>query len=83
MVFQTKILHFIKPGISVIKDNLFPIPPLFNMIQKESGTDWKEMYKVFNMGRRFEFYLSDKLLAEKIIAIAAKFGVEAENCRSC
>lgn len=75
---QTKILHFIKPGISVIKDNLFPIPPLFNMIQKESGTDWKEMYKVFNMGHRFEFYLSDKLLAEKIIAIAAKFGVEGK-----
>ncbi|MEX0883671.1 MAG: AIR synthase related protein [Cyclobacteriaceae bacterium] len=73
---QTKVLHFIDQ-LHVIKDNLFDTPPLFDFIQKESGTDWKEMYKVFNMGHRMEIYLEEKL-AEAIIKIANSFGVEAK-----
>lgn len=73
---QTKILHFLTADKQVIKDNLFPVPPLFNLIQKESGTDWKEMYKVFNMGHRFEFYV-DPDLADDIIGIAGEFGIDA------
>ncbi|MDE6154632.1 MAG: phosphoribosylformylglycinamidine cyclo-ligase [Muribaculaceae bacterium] len=72
---QTKILHFIDK-LHVIKDNLFPVPPLFDMIQRESGTDWAEMYKVFNMGHRMEIYLpADK--AQKVIDTAAEFGIDA------
>lgn len=73
---QTKILHFMQPGMHVVKDNLFPVPPLFALIQKESGTDWKEMYKVFNMGHRFEFYLPEEY-AQGIIDAAAKFNIDA------
>lgn len=73
---QTKILHFLRPGLHVIKDNLFPTPPLFELIQSESGTDWREMYKVFNMGHRFEIYLPQQF-AERIIEISQSFGVDA------
>ena len=57
---QTKILHFIDDTKHIIKDNLFPVPPLFKMIQEESGTDWKEMYKVFNMGHD-DFVVADEI----------------------
>lgn len=73
---QTKVLHFVD-GVHVIKNNLFPVPPLFDIIQKESGTDWKEMYKVFNMGHRFEIYTSPEV-AEEIIAISKSFNVDAQ-----
>ena len=73
---QTKVLHFID-DLHVIKDNLFDTPPLFRIIQEESGTDWKEMYKVFNMGHRMEVYL-DERYAEEIIDIAESYGVEAQ-----
>ena len=73
---QTKILHFID-NKHVIKDNLFPTPPLFKLIKEQSGTDWKEMYKVFNMGHRMEIYLAPED-AEKIIEIAQSFGIEAQ-----
>jgi phosphoribosylformylglycinamidine cyclo-ligase len=63
--------------VHVIKDNLFDTPPLFQAIQAESGTDWKEMYKVFNMGHRMEIYL-DERYAEEIIDIAESYGVEAK-----
>ena len=72
---QTKILHFID-NLHVIKDNLFPVPPLFRLIQEQSGTEWKEMYKVFNMGHRLEIYVSPEK-AEKIIKIAGSFGIDA------
>ncbi len=71
---QTKVLHFID-NLHVIKDNLFPIPPLFALIQQESGTDWQEMYKVFNMGHRLEIYLSEAN-AQRVIDIAGQFGIE-------
>ncbi len=74
---QTKVLHFLNDGCKVIKDNLFPIPPLFEMIQQQSKTDWKEMYKVFNMGHRMEIY-TDEQTAKKIIKISQEFGVEAQ-----
>jgi len=73
---QTKILHFID-GLHIVKDQLFDIPPLFDMIQKESGTPWEEMYKVFNMGHRMELYLPEEIAAE-IIAISKSFGVDAQ-----
>ena len=73
---QTKVLHFVD-DVHVIKDNLFETPPLFKIIQEESGTDWKEMYKVFNMGHRMEVYL-DERYAEEIIDIAESHGVEAQ-----
>jgi phosphoribosylformylglycinamidine cyclo-ligase len=73
---QTKILHFIDE-LHVVKDNLFEVPPLFKLIQEQSGTDWKEMYKVFNCGHRLEFYLSEEI-AEDIIEIAKSFGVDAQ-----
>lgn len=72
---QTKILHFVD-SLHIIKDNLFPIPPLFRLIREQSGTDWKEMYKVFNMGHRFEFYVPESI-AHQIISISESFGVEA------
>ncbi len=73
---QTKIMHFVT-NKRIIKDNLFPVPPLFRLIQEQSGTDWKEMYKVFNMGHRMEIYVSpDK--AEEIINISKSFGIDAK-----
>jgi len=73
---QTKILHFIDE-LHVIKDNLFRVPPLFELIQKESGTSWKEMYEVFNMGHRMELYVPAEH-AEKIIEISTSFDVDAQ-----
>ena len=73
---QTKILHFID-SVRVIKDNLFPIPPLFKTIQEQSRTDWAEMYKVFNMGHRFEVYLSPEH-AQKVIEISQSFAIPAQ-----
>lgn len=73
---QTKILHFIE-NLHIIKDNLFPVPPLFQMIQEQSKTDWKEMYQVFNCGHRMELYVSEEI-AEDIIAISKSFNVEAQ-----
>ena len=72
---QTKVLHFVD-DVHVIKDDLFPIPPLFELIQKESGTEWKEMYKVFNMGHRMEVYVSQEI-ADSIIEISKSFNVDA------
>jgi phosphoribosylformylglycinamidine cyclo-ligase len=73
---QTKVLHFID-NLHIIKDNLFEIPPLFNIIHEQSGTDWKEMYKVFNMGHRMEIY-TDQKSAAAIIDMAKTFNVEAK-----
>jgi phosphoribosylformylglycinamidine cyclo-ligase len=73
---QTKVLHFVD-AVHVIKDNLFPIPPLFQLIQEQSGTDWKEMYQVFNCGHRMELYVQPET-ADTIIAIAHRFGIEAQ-----
>ncbi|WP_282113436.1 AIR synthase related protein [Maribacter stanieri] len=73
---QTKILHFIDE-LHVVKDNLFDVPPLFKLIQEQSGTDWKEMYKVFNCGHRLEFYLPEEI-ANDIIEISKSFGVNAQ-----
>ena len=73
---QTKVLHFIK-NLHVIKDNLFPIPPLFRTIHEQSGTDWQEMYKVFNMGHRLEVYLPAEK-AQQVIEIAKSFNIDAQ-----
>ena len=73
---QTKIMHFVT-NKHVIKDNLFPIPPLFKLIQEQSGTDWKEMYKVFNMGHRLEVYLRPEK-AQRVIEIAKSFNIDAQ-----
>ncbi len=73
---QTKVMHFVE-NVHVIKDNLFPVPPLFRTIKEQSGTDWKEMYKVFNMGHRLEVYL-DAADAQKVIEISRSFGIDAQ-----
>ena len=73
---QTKVLHFVD-NVHVVKDNLFPIPPLFKLIQEQSKTDWKEMYQVFNCGHRMEIYVPQEL-AEDIIAISKSFNVDAQ-----
>jgi phosphoribosylformylglycinamidine cyclo-ligase len=73
---QTKILHFID-NLHIIKDNLFPVPPLFQLIQSQSNTDWKEMYQVFNCGHRMELYVPESIAAE-LIAISESFGVAAQ-----
>lgn len=78
---QTKVLHFIE-NVHVIKDNLFPTPPLFHMIQSNSGTSWKEMYEVFNMGHRMEIY-TDETAANEIIAQSRSMGVEARIIGRC
>ncbi|WP_027418920.1 AIR synthase related protein [Crocinitomix catalasitica] len=78
---QTKVLHFVK-DLHITKNNMFPIPPLFDMIQKESNTDWKEMYKVFNMGHRMEIYVPESL-AQEIIEISESFGVPAQIIGKC
>ena len=75
---RSQVLHFLPPqGIHVIKDNLLPVPPLFNLIQECSGTPWREMYKVFNCGHRMELYLPPKH-AEAAIAVAKRFGIDAQ-----
>jgi phosphoribosylformylglycinamidine cyclo-ligase len=74
---QTKVLHFVNDDVLIIKDNLFPIPPLFKLIQEQSGTDWKEMYKVFNMGHRMELYVPAEI-ADSIIEISKSFGIDAQ-----
>lgn len=74
---QTKVLHFVNNDVHIIKDNLFPVPPLFQLIQEQSGTDWKEMYKVFNMGHRMELYVPAEI-AEAIIAISKSFNIDAQ-----
>ena len=73
---QTKVLHFID-NVHVIKDNLFALPPVFRLIQEQSGTDWKEMYKVFNMGHRMELYVPEEI-AQEIISISKSFNVDAQ-----
>ena len=73
---QTKVLHFVD-DVHVIKDNMFDVPPLFKLIQEQSGTDWKEMYKVFNMGHRMEIYINEEY-ADDIINISKEFGVDAK-----
>lgn len=83
---QTKVLHFVDE-LHIIKDNLFPIPPLFKLIKEQSGTEWKEMYQVFNMGHRMELYVPIEI-AEDIISISKEFNVDAriigrvEKCKS-
>ena len=74
---QTKVLHFVGDNCRVIKDHLFPVPPLFRLIQKESNTDWREMYKVFNMGHRMELYVHPDL-APRIIDISRSFNIDAQ-----
>jgi len=78
---QTKILHFID-GLHVIKDNLFTVPPLFEMIQSGSGTPWEEMYRVFNMGHRMELYVAEEE-AQDIIDIASGFNLDARVIGRC
>ena len=78
---QTKVMNFVD-NMMVLKDNLFPIPPLFGMIQHESKTPWQEMYKVFNMGHRFEIYVFPEF-ADDIVAIAKEFGIDARIVGSC
>ncbi|NND64096.1 MAG: phosphoribosylformylglycinamidine cyclo-ligase, partial [Flavobacteriaceae bacterium] len=73
---QTKILHFIE-DLHIIKDNMFDIPPLFELIQSESGTSWKEMYQVFNMGHRMELYVPEDI-AKQLIAISESFNISAK-----
>ena len=74
---QTKVLHFVGENCRVIKDNMFPVPPLFKAIIKESGTDYSEAYKVFNMGHRLEVYLSPED-AERVIEISRSFNIDAQ-----
>ena len=74
---QTKVLHFVGENCRVIKDNMFPVPPLFKIIQEQSGTDWAEMYKVFNMGHRLEVYVAPED-AEKVISISKSFNIDAQ-----
>ncbi len=74
---QTKVLHFVGENCRVIKDNMFPVPPLFRIIAEESGADWSEMYKVFNCGHRLEVYVSPED-AEEVIAISKSFNIDAQ-----
>jgi phosphoribosylformylglycinamidine cyclo-ligase len=78
---QTKVLNFIN-NLKIVKDNLFPVPPLFQLIQKHSGTSWQEMFKVFNMGHRFEIYLPEKFAAD-VIKISQQFNVDAKIIGHC
>jgi phosphoribosylformylglycinamidine cyclo-ligase len=78
---QTKVLHFVDK-LHIVKDNMFPTPPLFAMIQEQSGTDWREMYQVFNMGHRMEIYLPESM-ANDVIKISESFGVEARIIGRC
>ena len=74
---QTKVLHFVNENCRVIKDNMFPVPPLFRAIHDCSGTDWKEMYQVFNMGHRMEIYVRPEM-AEKVIELSKSFNIDAQ-----
>ena len=74
---QTKVLHFVGDNCRVVKDNMFPVPPLFQIIHDSSYTDWREMYQVFNMGHRMEIYMRPEM-AEKVIAIAKSFNIDAQ-----
>jgi len=74
---QTKVLHFVGDNCRVIKDNMFPIPPLFKLIREQSQTEWKEMYKVFNMGHRMEIYVKPEIAAS-VVAIARSFNIDAQ-----
>jgi phosphoribosylformylglycinamidine cyclo-ligase len=74
---QTKVLHFVGSNCRVVKDNMFPVPPLFRLIAEESGTDWAEMYKVFNMGHRLEVYVAPEE-ADKVIALSRSFNIDAQ-----
>ena len=74
---QTKVLHFVGDNCRVIKDNMFLVPPLFKMIKEQSGTDWKEMYQVFNMGHRMEIYVRPEV-ADKVIEISKSFNIDAQ-----
>ncbi len=78
---QTKVMNFVE-NMHIVKDNLFPVPPLFRLIQEQSGTSWEEMYKVFNMGHRMEIYV-DEELADKIIAISQSFNIDAQIVGRC
>lgn len=78
---QTKVMHFVN-DLHIVKDNLFAVPPLFRIIQETSGTDWQEMYKVFNMGHRLEIYVQPEF-AKDIIAISKEFGVDAQIVGYC
>jgi phosphoribosylformylglycinamidine cyclo-ligase len=78
---QTKVLHFVD-NLHIVKDNLFPAPPLFRIIKEQSGTPWEEMYKVFNMGHRFELYVEPDM-AEAIIAISNSFGIDSRVVGYC
>lgn len=78
---QTKVLHFIE-NLHIIKDNLFPVPPLFKMIHEQSGTSYREMYQVFNMGHRMELYVSPEF-ADELIAISETFGIAAKVVGHC
>lgn len=73
---QTKVLHFVN-NLRIIKDNLFPVPPLFGTIKDESNAEWREMYKVFNMGHRMEIYLPENI-AHSVISISERFGIDAK-----
>ena len=74
---QTKVLHFVNDNCKVVKDNMFPVPPLFRAIHECSGTDWREMYQVFNMGHRMEIYVRPEV-AEQVIAISRSFNIDAQ-----
>jgi phosphoribosylformylglycinamidine cyclo-ligase len=74
---QTKVLHFINDNLHILKNNMFEVPPLFKIIQEQSKTSWQEMYKVFNMGHRLEFYC-DAITAKEIITISESFNVRAK-----
>ena len=74
---QTKVLHFVGDNCRVVKDNMFPVPPLFRAIHDCSGTDWREMYQVFNMGHRMEIYVRPEV-AQQVIDIAKSFNIDAQ-----
>ena len=73
---QTKVLNFVGENCRVVKDNMFPVPPLFRLIKEQSGTDWKEMYTVFNMGHRLEVYVSPED-ADRVMEISRSFNIDA------
>jgi len=78
---QTKVLHFVD-SLHIVKNNLFPVPPLFRLIHEESGTSWQEMYRVFNMGHRLEFYIPEQI-AESIIEVSSEFEIQAKIIGHC